>query len=224
MLGWLLLAALGIIWIAFLVPWKRSDRSPRSTVADFERRMAMLEETNKTSSGRYVLMPRKGERFRGTEERARLRVKQRRRAVFKGLLEATGGAVLIGLFPPLRAFLVIAVVLALALAGYCALLVKLRADEQEFARRRAELGLPARRRSRVAAAASFRPRSREEQLMEAFEAAGLRVAGLDGSTDAFEADVHDLVWSDELAIVEDDVHVVVRRAGDVRRAAGAGGR
>src|SRR6266581_9569719 len=111
LLSWLFIAGLGIIWAAFLLPSDRSA-SPVSTVEEFERKMDMLAETNGVSPGRWVLVPRKGERFLGSRDRKRLRVRRRRRQVFSVLVEATGLTLLIGLFPPLHLMLVGTAILA----------------------------------------------------------------------------------------------------------------
>src|SRR5206468_13043800 len=79
-LSWLLLAVLGMICAAFLLPsWRRS---PSSTAEEFEERLNVLAEANKVTAGRWVLMPRQGRRFLGPEDRQRARVRRRRRAVF----------------------------------------------------------------------------------------------------------------------------------------------
>jgi len=127
-LTWLLLAVLGIIWAALLLPSRA--RSPKSSVEEFEQRMNMLAEANRAAPGRWVLMPRKGQRFMGPE-RGRARVRRRRRQVFMVLLEATGLTLIMGIFPPFRIMLGVTAVLAFILLAYMAALVKLRADELE---------------------------------------------------------------------------------------------
>jgi hypothetical protein len=131
-LSWLFIGGLGIIWAAFLLPSKGS--SPVSSVEEFEKKMDMLAETNGVSSGRWVLVPRKGERFLGPRDRKRLRVRRRRRQVFSVLVEATGLTLLMGLFPPLRLMLVGTAVLSVVLLLYVALLVSIRAEEASKAR------------------------------------------------------------------------------------------
>ena len=55
MVGWLLLAALVVLWAAFLVPsWKGS---PDKSMKDFERNMDLLAGTE--SQGRWIVTPRK---------------------------------------------------------------------------------------------------------------------------------------------------------------------
>src|SRR2546430_4582217 len=68
-LSWLLLAVLGIIWAAFLLPSLR--RSPTSPLEEFEDKMNVLAGTNKVPSraGRGGLMPRQGPRFLGPQDR-----------------------------------------------------------------------------------------------------------------------------------------------------------
>ena len=68
---WLLLAALGIMWAAFLIPGGPRRRSTAASVDDFERRMEFLAhaEVNGTT-GRWIVTPRKGARFIGDAETA----------------------------------------------------------------------------------------------------------------------------------------------------------
>ncbi len=131
MLTWLLLSVLGIIWAALLFPSR--SRSPKSSVEEFEQKMNLLAEANRAAPGRWVLMPRKGQRFMGPD-RGRARVKRRRRQVFMVLLEATGLTFIMGLFPPFRIMLGVTVVLVFLLLVYMAVLVRLRAEELERAR------------------------------------------------------------------------------------------
>jgi hypothetical protein len=95
--------------------------------------MNLLAEANRAAPGRWVLMPRKGQRFMGPD-RERARVRRRRRQVFMVLLEATGLTLLMGIFPPFRIMLWGTGLLTLVLLVYMATLVKLRAEEQERAR------------------------------------------------------------------------------------------
>jgi hypothetical protein len=129
MLGWLLVVALGIIWAIFLFPFIRRRRSPVTTVEEFEQKMDFLAETNTTTRGRWVLTPRKGERFLGRSGRTRSRIRERRRQVLVLLLEATGLALLIGLFPPFHRILVAAALLGGLLLVYSVLLVRIRSVE-----------------------------------------------------------------------------------------------
>ncbi len=137
MLGWLFLVALGIVWAIFLFPFiRRRMRSPVTTVEEFEQKMDYLAEANVSSRGRWVLTPRAGARFLGRSGRSRSRVRARRRQVLVLLLEATGLAVLIGLFPPFHKILLGAAALAVLLLIYAVLLVRIRALEDQRARMR----------------------------------------------------------------------------------------
>jgi len=140
MVGWLLLAALCMIWVAFLLPSRRGDGSPAATVGEFERNMSMLAETNtrspSRSSGRWVVMPQKGQRLLGSKERNRIRVRQRRRVVFTTLVEGVVVTGLIGLVPFLRPVLYLTAGLGVALLLYSAMLLKVRSDEARLARAR----------------------------------------------------------------------------------------
>jgi hypothetical protein len=142
-LTWLLLAVLGIIWAALLLPSR--SRSPKSSVQEFEERMNLLAEANRAAPGRWVLMPRRGQRFMGPE-RQRARVRRRRRQVFMVLLESTGLTLIMGIFPPFRIMLWVTAVLVFVLLAYMAALVRLHAEEVDrdrmysMARYRAEYG------------------------------------------------------------------------------------
>jgi hypothetical protein len=101
---WLLLAALGIMWVAFLLPSDRRRQRTEHSVEDFERRMELLAHAEaQGSEGRWIVTPRKGARFVGVAERRRARVRERRRKVLVFLLESIGLTFLIGLVPPLHA-------------------------------------------------------------------------------------------------------------------------
>jgi Flp pilus assembly protein TadB len=116
---WLLLALLGIMWAAFLVPRARK-RSDSRSVQDFERRMELLAQAEvHGTSGRWIVTPRKGVRFLGPRERQQARARIRRRRVFVFLLEAIGLSLLIGIVPPLR----VAWMVAAALGGLLVLYV-----------------------------------------------------------------------------------------------------
>ena len=122
-MDWLLLAALGIIWAVFLIP----HRGPQQSVEGFERDMDMLSHLN--GPGRWVLMPRRDERFLGPGGRSRARARLRRRRVFTVLFEAIALTGLIGAFPPLRAMWWVTVAFLGVLAAYVALLVRLRTTQ-----------------------------------------------------------------------------------------------
>lgn len=99
---WLPLSALGIIWVAILVPVLRRRPEHRS-MTDFEERMELLAHAGvHGTNGRWIVTPRKGVQFLGPQERHRARARERRRRVFVFLLEAIGMSFLIGLVPPLR--------------------------------------------------------------------------------------------------------------------------
>ena len=101
---WLLLAALGIMWCAFLVPTDRRRSSDATSVAQFERGMELLAYTETHEGhGRWIVTPRKGVRFVGSARRERACARERRRRVLIVLLEALAVTFLIGLVPPLRA-------------------------------------------------------------------------------------------------------------------------
>jgi hypothetical protein len=159
-LSWLLLGLLGIIWAAFLLPSRK--RSPASSVEEFERKMSVLAEAHSSSPGRWVLMPRKGARLVGSQDRERFRARRRRRQIFMVLLETMALTLLMGLFPPFRVMLYATGILAFVLLAYSALLVKIR--EEEFAKARLRMAMERRQayqpvapvRMRVPAAASVR--------------------------------------------------------------------
>ncbi|MEX0983508.1 MAG: hypothetical protein WD096_00490 [Actinomycetota bacterium] len=124
---WLLLAAFGIMWAAFLVPSGRR-RSEASTVTDHERRMEMLANAEvHGTAGRWIVTPRKGVRFLGPNVRERARARERRRHVFVFLLEGLGLSFLIGLVPPLRPAWIVTVTLAALLLLYTWALLAIKA-------------------------------------------------------------------------------------------------
>jgi hypothetical protein len=123
-MGWLLLAALGIIWAAFLLPTWRS--SPNKSVEDFERNMELLADTEGSSQGRWIVTPRKGMAFVGPRERAKERARERRRRVFVFMVELIGLTFLIGLVPPLRAMWYATATLLVMLGVYVWLLLSNR--------------------------------------------------------------------------------------------------
>lgn len=127
-MDWLLLAALGIIWAAFLIPsaGRRRVHSPSTTVEEFEHNMDLLAGAEDPAEGRWVVTPRKGVRFVGARERQRARVRGRRRRVLMFLTEATGLVLLIGMFPPLRGMLTLGVALAGLTGAYVLLLLHIK--------------------------------------------------------------------------------------------------
>jgi Flp pilus assembly protein TadB len=128
-LDWLLLAALGIMWAAFLIPLSRR-RSLTTSVDEFERRMEFLAhaEANGTT-GRWIVTPRKGARFIGDAERRRARARDRRRRILVFLIESIGVTFLMGLVPPLRVFWYASGALGVLLLAYVWLLVALKQRE-----------------------------------------------------------------------------------------------
>lgn len=230
-MGWLFIVGLGIIWAAFLLPFGARRAAPASTVEEFERKMDLLAETNKSPTGRWVLVPRKEERFLGFRDRKRVRVRRRRRAVFTFLLEATAVTLLIGLFPPLRAMLVGTVILGLMLAAYVGLLIRISGQERQ--------------RERI----DRIRRSRQPEDLRRFPVESLRGATVtngnvhatngnghagasngignghapaangngNGYSHALEAlaEDDDPLLGTGVAIVEGDVHVIIRRSSDL---------
>ena len=125
---WLLLAGLGIMWVAFLLPTDRRRLSSSASVEDFERRMELLAQVETNGGpGRWIVTPRKGTRFVGPVQRRQARARERRRKVFAFLLESIGLTFLIGLVPPLRVIWVVSGALIGLLAVYVWLLLSLRA-------------------------------------------------------------------------------------------------
>ncbi|HSL11029.1 MAG TPA: hypothetical protein VLA82_06910 [Actinomycetota bacterium] len=124
---WLALAALGIMWAAFLVPGSGRRRSAHTSVGEFERGLELLaySEVHGTE-GRWIVTPRKGARFVGTAERQRARARDRRRRVFVVLLEAISVTGLIGAVPPLRAMWSVTLVLGVLLLLYVWLLLSMK--------------------------------------------------------------------------------------------------
>ena len=126
-MDWLLLAALAIMWLAFLLPSQRRRPSPSATVVDFERRMELLAQAEiHGGAGRWIITPRKGVRFVGSAERKRARARTRRRQVFTFLLESLAITFLIGLVPPLRVVWTLSAVIGALLLAYVYLLVTIK--------------------------------------------------------------------------------------------------
>jgi len=207
-LSWLLLVALGIIWAVFLFPSRR--RSPASSVEEFERKMSLLKETQlDPSPGRWVLVPRKGERFLGAQDRLRARARRRRRLVFTILVEASALTFLMGLFPPFRKMLLATALLVGLLAVYTLTLVRIRAIERHQARIRRRMA------ARV-------PTNGNGLYAAAGGRTNGRGRGHPAGRETFLGNGHG--WSGELRgggvrIIEEDVHVVVRTSGEVEREA-----
>jgi Flp pilus assembly protein TadB len=124
---WLLLAALGIMWVAFLLPSDRRRQTAAHSVEDFERRMELLANVEaQGTEGRWIVTPRKGARFVGVAERRRARVRERRRNVLGFLLESIGLTFMIGLVPPLRAVWVLTGIFGGLLVLYVWLLLSIK--------------------------------------------------------------------------------------------------
>jgi len=123
---WMLLAALGIMWGAFLVPRGRK-RSEARSVIDFEQRMELLANAEvHGTTGRWIVTPRKGVRFLGPDDRRRARARERRRKVFVVLLDSIVLTSLIGVAPPLRAMWFVAAGLGAVLFLYVWVLLSLK--------------------------------------------------------------------------------------------------
>ena len=192
-MGWFLVALLGMIWIAFLLPHGRFGLSTRSSVEEFGRNMDLLAEANRSVPGRWVIMPRRGARFMDPRDRSRARNRRRRRQVLALLGEVTGLLVIIGLFPPLHAMLYGALIVLGLLLVYGAMLTRVRAAETA--------------RARLVAAA----RSRAVEAPPAVARRPVAVAALASSEWGSSPSAGEL---DDL-MVEDDVHVIVRRSDEV---------
>jgi hypothetical protein len=124
---WLPLAALGIMWVAFLVPTDRRRSSGAASVAEFERGMELLAYTDTDGAhGRWIVTPRKGVPFVGAAHRQRARARERRRRVLIVLLESIGITFLIGSVPPLRAMWSATIVLGILLFFYVWLLLAVK--------------------------------------------------------------------------------------------------
>jgi hypothetical protein len=193
---WLLLAALGIMWLALLLPaGPRARAAPQTSVHDFERRMELLAQAElQGTSGRWIVTPRKGTRFVGTVERKRVRARERRRQVFTFLLEAISITFLMGLVPPLRVMWTASFLLGGVLVLYVWLLVTMKqrwaADHPHATVRAAK---PPVRRSAAAPIARYAAEGRSTRARPTFNGLG--------------------------AVGESDrVHVVVRPAGEMAHA------
>jgi Flp pilus assembly protein TadB len=186
---WLLLAALGIMWVAFLWPTDRRRPASARSVEEFERRMELLAQVEANGTeGRWIVTPRKGARFVGVAERKRARARERRRKVLVFLLESIGLTFLIGLVPPLRLVWMASAALVGLLLVYVSLLVWVKNQSQHPH----EVARAARQPARVKTPATAVPRYVVEGMSGRVRATfnGLGQVGPD-----------------------DRVHVVVRPAG-----------
>jgi hypothetical protein len=190
--------------------------------------MDLLAETNMSHTGRWLLVPRKGERFLGARDRKRVRVRRRRRLIFSFLLESTLVTLLIGLFPPLRAMLVGTTVLAVLLVSYVGLLIHIRGMERHQARierirrsrRQAEFERVPVEYLRRATAASGNGNGHSTNGNGNGNGHAHRVNGNgDGNRigEVLEglAEEDDALLDTGIRIVEDDVHVIIRRSSDL---------
>jgi hypothetical protein len=230
-LSWLLLAILVIIWAAFLLPSRQ--RSPAVSVEEFGRKMSLLAETNRDSSGRWVLTPRRDERFLGPRDRTRVRLRRRRRLVFSVLAETAGLTFLMGLFPPFRAMLYATGVLVVVILGYAAMLVQIRQEELERARLR---------RLELRASPTAGPQGRVRTVYPSYTA-GRNGNGVmhgnghgnghglvqgngsgHGNGRAVSSERHpstdfwagrNSLFEDDAEFIDEDVHVIVRRASEI---------
>jgi Flp pilus assembly protein TadB len=142
-LDWLLLAAFGIMWVAFLLPSDRRRHSASASVEDFGRRMELLAQVETNGEpGRWILTPRKGVRFVGPSQRRRARTRERRRQVLTFLLEAIGITFLIGLVPALHVMWGFTAALVGVLGLYVWLLLSLKARGPQPMRERVAAARP----------------------------------------------------------------------------------
>jgi hypothetical protein len=193
---WLLLASLGIMWVAFLIPAPRRQRSAQVSVGEFERGMELLAQVDMHGhSGRWIVTPRKGTRFLGHAERKRARARERRRNVFVFLIESIGITFLIGLVPPLRIFWKLSLAIGALLVVYVWLLLWIKHASRRHSRE-----------TRPSAGADnplTLPRLRDTR-------AGVSTRYVaEGPNTHARATINGLNSLDE----GDNVHVVVRRAG-----------
>jgi hypothetical protein len=219
MIGWLLVAVFGIIWATFLFPsWRRS---PTSTVEQFEERMNLLAEANRASPGRWVLVPKKGHRFLGPEDRQRARTRRRRRFLFVALLELTGLTLIMGLFQPLRAMLVLTAFLGGLLVLYVALLLRFRAVELSQAEgRRAVVSQPMRAYANGAHdfdASSYRNGNGNGDTSPSHGGYGPVTNGNGSQPVVDEGYLPPARYLQDggIHIIDEDVHVIVRRSDEV---------
>jgi hypothetical protein len=195
---WLLLAGLGIMWAAFLIPGGHRSRSPRAGMHDHERRMELLAQAETYGTeGRWIVTPRKGMRFLGQAERTRARARERRRHVFSFLLEAIGITFLIGLVPPLREMWTATGMLVALLVAYVWLLLTIKHKAAAFR------GAPDPRESTRAAMTPARRASAPSPRYVANGQSGWARPTLNGLGTVGEGD---------------RVHVVVRTADQLARA------
>src|SRR5262245_52868700 len=115
----MLLAGLGIMWAAYLVPWGRKKSTESRSVNEFEHRMELLANAEvHGTTGRWIVTPRKGVRFLGPDDRRRARARDRRRKLFVALIELIALSFLMGLVPPLHQVWYVTAGLAAVLVVY----------------------------------------------------------------------------------------------------------
>lgn len=140
-MSWLMLAALGMMWAAFLLPIRKVH--PSNSVKDFEQNMELLADTDRRQ-GRWIVTPRKGMAFVGPRAREHVRARERRRRVLVFLLESIVLSFLIGLVPPLRDMWLATAALSALLLIYLWMLVSIKQGAQARSRERAHAaGAPA---------------------------------------------------------------------------------
>jgi len=184
---WMVLAALGIMWAAFLVPWGRRRPSSESrSVNDFEHRMELLANAEvHGTTGRWIVTPRKGVRFLGPDDRRRARARDRRRKIFVALLELIALSFLMGLVPPLRQIWYVTAGLGAVLLVYVWALLSMKG--RAVHQRRPVHPVPAVQREPI-------------EIPRFVDLAAPESAAAEGSFDMFE---------------DEPVHVVVREASSV---------
>jgi len=188
--SWLMLAALGMIWVAYLLPTKRVW-SPQRSVEHFGRNMELLAETGGRDKGRWIITPQKGVAFLGPRARAEQRARERRRQVFVVLLESIGLTFLIGLVPPLRVAWYLTAVGLCLLAVYVWLLLWMKQQSP---------------------ASQARERNRAVKIPEAAAPPARSKFVADASSRTPRAAYHGLTVDDD----DDFVNIIVRPASQVR--------
>jgi Flp pilus assembly protein TadB len=155
---WMLLAGLGIMWAAYLVPWGRKKSTESRSVNEFEHRMELLANAEvHGTTGRWIVTPRKGVRFLGPDDRRRARARDRRRKLFVALIELIALSFLMGLVPPLRQVWYVTAGLVAVLVVYVWVLLSMKGRVTPVR----QPGLPAHAMQPVATP-SFSPAAREE--------------------------------------------------------------
>lgn len=155
----MVLVVLAVIWGIVLIPpflRSRSDSRPTDSIGSFRRQLGVLERTGPVSiaaahrldgMGRVRMAPLEVNSARAAHygpvmpvapghsfSPPRSTAKRRRREVFKALLVAMAGTLVLGLIPAMRGLWAVHVLCDLAFVGYVALLVRMRnvAAEREM--------------------------------------------------------------------------------------------